>query len=189
VLVNTIVIALRLEGELDDVVTPLAVALALFGAGSILIALVLPALMRRVTDRAVMTGGSIVAIVALAIIALVEAGPGLTVVGLGVLWLVLGAASSAISTPSARLIRRDVDSRDRAAVFAARFSTSHAWYAVTYPLAGIGGALWGVAAATGALAALALAVLVAAGVGARRASAAPQPRSVQTDSPHQAHDG
>ncbi len=189
VLVNTIVIALRLEGELDDVVTPLAVALALFGAGSILIALVLPALMRRVTDRAVMTGGSIVAIVALGIIALVEAGAGLTIAGLGALWFVLGIATSAISTPSARLIRRDVDSSDRPAVFAARFSTSHAWYAVAYPLAGIGGALWGVAAATGALAALALTVLVGAVVSARRASAAPPAAEEHTNSAPTTHGG
>jgi len=182
VLVNTIVIALRLEGEIDDVVTPLAIALALFGVGSIAIALALPALLRLTTDRAVMTGGALVAIVVLAIIALIEAGAGLDLFGLieagagldlfglAIFWLLLGAASSAISTPSARLIRRDVATADRPAVFAARFSTSHAWYAVAYPLAGVGGALWGIAAATGALAALAAAVLVGAVAGARRAS-------------------
>ncbi len=170
VLVNTVVIALRLEGDVDDVVTPLAIALALFGIGSIVIALALPALLRRMSDREVMTGGALAAIVVLAIVALIEAGPGLDLLGLGVFWLLLGAASSAISTPSARLIRRDVVTADRPAVFAARFSTSHAWYAVAYPLAGVGGALWGVAAATGALAALAAAVLVGAVAGARRAS-------------------
>ena len=172
VLVNTVVIALRLEGEVDDVVAPLAIALALFGVGSIVIALVLPALLRRASDRAVMASGALAASVVLAIVALIEAGPRLDLIGLGVFWLLLGAASSAISTPSARLIRRDVVTADRPAVFAARFSTSHAWYAVAYPLAGVGGALWGVAAATGALAALALAVLVVATVGARRASRA-----------------
>lgn len=170
VLVNTVVIALRLEGDVDDVVTPLAIALALFGFGSIVIALVLPTLLRRTTDRAVMTGGALAAIVVLATVALIEAGPGLDLLGLGGFWLLLGAASSAISTPSARLIRRDVVTADRPAVFAARFSTSHAWYAVAYPLAGVGGALWGVAAATAALAALGLAVLLVALVGARRAS-------------------
>lgn len=172
VLVNTVVIALRLEGGVDEAATPLAVALALFGAGSILLALGLPALMRRVTDRAVMTAGAVTVIVLLVIVAAIESGPGLTLVGLGGLWLLLGAASSAVSTPSARLIRRDVAPADRPAVFAARFSTSHAWYAVAYPLAGIGGALWGVAAATGALAALTLVVVVGALVGARRASPA-----------------
>ena len=173
VLVNTIVIALRLEGDVDAAVTPLTVALALFGAGSIIVALLLPALLRRATDRAVMVAGAGVAIAVLAVIALIEAGPGLNLLGLGAFWLLLGAASSAISTPSARLIRRDVVTADRPAVFAARFSTSHAWYAVAYPLAGVGGSLWGVAAATGALAALALAVLVVATAGARRASRAP----------------
>lgn len=172
VLVNTIVIVLRFEGTVDDVVTPLAVALALFGAGSIVLALVLPALLRRVSDRAVMMAGAIGVIALLAVVAVIEAGPGLDLVGLGALWLLLGAASSAVSTPSARLIRRDVQPDDRPAVFAARFSTSHAWYAVAYPLAGVGGALWGVAAATGALAVLTFAVVVGASVGARRASVA-----------------
>ncbi|UTT63541.1 MFS transporter [Microcella humidisoli] len=170
VLVNTVVIALRFEGGADEVVAPLAVALALFGLGSIVLALVLPAMLRRVSDRAVMTAGAVAVIVALGLVAAVEAGPGLDLVALGVLWFALGAASSAVSTPSARLIRRDVAPGDRPAVFAARFSTSHAWYAVAYPLAGVGGALWGVAAATGVLAALALAVLVGAAAGARRAS-------------------
>ena len=172
VLVNTVVIALRFEGGVDEVATPLAVALALFGAGSIVLALVLPALMRRVTDRAVMTAGAATVTVLLVVVTAIESGSGLTLVGLGGLWLLLGAASSAVSTPSARLIRRDVAPADRPAVFAARFSTSHAWYAVAYPLAGVGGALWGVAAATGALAALTLVVVVGALVGARRASAA-----------------
>ncbi len=175
VLVNTVVIALRFDGGIDEVATPLAIALALFGAGSIAIALVLPALLLRVSDRAVMTGGALAVVVILTGVALIEAGPGLDLVGLGGLWMLLGAASSAVSTPSARLIRRDVSTADRPAVFAARFSTSHAWYAVAYPLAGIGGALWGVAAATGALAALTLVVLVGAVVGSRRASAPHEP--------------
>lgn len=172
VLVNTVVIALRFEGGVDDVAMPLGVALALFGVGSIAVALVLPALLRRVSDRAVMTGGSVAIVVILTAVAVIEAGPGLGLVALGGLWMLLGASSSAVSTPSARLIRRDVSTADRPAVFAARFSTSHAWYAVAYPLAGIGGAIWGVAAATGALAALTLVVLVGAVAGSRRASVA-----------------
>ena len=180
VLVNTVVIALRFGADLgaslggglggDELAMRLAIALALFGVGSIAIALLLPSLLRRVSDRAVMTAGAAAIVVLLGIVAAVEAGPGLDLVNLGVLWLLLGAASSAVSTPSARLIRRDVAPVDRPAVFAARFSTSHAWYAVAYPLAGIGGAMWGVAAATGALAALTLVVLVAAVLGGRRAS-------------------
>lgn len=185
VLVNTVVIALRLEGDVDAAVAPLALALALFGAGSMLVALALPALLRRMTDRTVMTAGAIAAIALLTIIAVIEAGPGLDLVGLAVLWCLLGAASSAISTPSARLIRRDVVSADRPAVFAARFSTSHAWYAVAYPLAGVGGAVWGVAAATGLLAALALAVLVGATIGAGRASTRPTNDSEQANPPQQ----
>lgn len=171
VLVNTVVIALRFDGGVDEVATPLALALALFGVGSIAVALALPALLRRVSDRAVMTAGALAIVGALTAVALIEAGPGLSLLALCALWMLVGAASSAVSTPSARLIRRDVSTADRPAVFAARFSTSHAWYAVAYPLAGVGGAVWGVAAATGVLAALTLAVLVVAVVGSRRASA------------------
>jgi len=175
VLVNTVVVALRFEGGVDEVATPLAIALALFGVGSIAVALALPTVLRSVTDRAIMTGGALAIVLILTVVALIDAGPGLDLVTLGGLWMLLGAASSAVSTPSARLIRRDITTADRPAVFAARFSTSHAWYAVAYPLAGIGGAIWGVAAATGALAALTLVVLVGALTGSRRASAPNEP--------------
>ncbi|MEN9621213.1 MAG: hypothetical protein RL499_1406 [Actinomycetota bacterium] len=171
VLVNTVVIALRFEGGVDDVAAPLGIALALFGVGSIVVALVLPAVLRRVSDRTVMTSGAAAIVVILALVAALETGPGLELASLGALWMLLGAASSAVSTPSARLIRRDISTADRPAVFAARFSTSHAWYAVAYPLAGVGGAIWGVAAATAALAALTLVVVVGAVAGSRRASA------------------
>lgn len=55
-------------------------------------------------------------------------------------WLLLGAASSLLLTPSARLLRRAADEHEHPAVFAAQFSLSHACYMLTYPLAGILGA-------------------------------------------------
>lgn len=163
VLVNTVVLLIAL-GAADpaDPSAPLAVALVLFGAGSIVVALLLPRILDRIADRTVMATGAALAAVTLAATASLAIAGALALPTLGALWFVLGAASSAISTPSARLIRRDVEAADRPAVFAARFSSSHAWYAITYPLAGLLGAAAGPGLATAVLAALALLALVAA---------------------------
>jgi hypothetical protein len=119
-------------------------------------------MLRRVDDRTVMATGAAVVPVALAATATLFATGALTLVGMAALWTVLGAATSAISTPSARIIRRDVVTDERPAVFAARFSSSHAWYAVTYPIAGILGAGRGAEDPTAVLAVLSLVAIVAA---------------------------
>ena len=67
-------------------------------------------------------------------------------VGLLVVWALLGAATSTILTPSARLLRRNSTEQNRSAVFAAQFSLSHACFLITYPLAGILGATIGLPA-------------------------------------------
>lgn len=77
-------------------------------------------------------------------------------VALMVTWLFLGAATALILTPSARLLRRSSNETNRPAVFAAQFSLSHACFIITYPTAGILGALVGIPATA----------LVLAGVGA-----------------------
>ena len=59
------------------------------------------------------------------------------------LWAILGAATSLILTPSARLLRRASDQVSRPAVFAAQFSLSHACFMLTYPIAGVLGAMLG----------------------------------------------
>lgn len=163
VLVNTVVLLLGLgAGQGGDPATALAVMLVVFGAGSIIVAILLPGILHRVDDRVVMATGAAIVPVVLAATATLTATGGLTVPIMGMLWAVLGGATAAISTPSARLIRRDVDHDDRAAVFAARFSSSHAWYAVTYPVAGILGAGRGPEDPTAVLAAFALIALLAA---------------------------
>jgi len=58
----------------------------------------------------------------------------------------MGAATSTILTPSARLLRRGSTEENRAAVFAAQFSLSHACFLITYPLAGVLGAAIGLPA-------------------------------------------
>lgn len=163
VLVNTVVLLIAL-GAADpaDPSAPLAVALVLFGAGSIVVAVLLPGILDRVADRTVMAAGASLATLALATTASLAISGALTLPVLAALWFALGAASSAISTPSARIIRRDVAAVDRPAVFAARFSTSHAWYLIAYPVAGLLGAAAGPGIATAALAVLALLALGAA---------------------------
>jgi len=168
VLVNTVVFLLALGvGQGSNPATALAVMLVMFGAGSIVVAILLPGILHRVDDRTVMTVGAAVVPIALAATASLAATGMLTVPLLAMLWAVLGAATSAVTTPSARLIRRDVPHDDRAAVFAARFSTSHAWYALTYPVAGILGAGHGPEDPTAVLAAFAMVALVVAAVASR----------------------
>lgn len=77
-------------------------------------------------------------------------------------WLLLGAATSMILTPSARLLRRNSTEKTRAAVFAAQFSLSHACFLITYPLAGILGAAIGLSAAAILLVVIGLVGAVAA---------------------------
>lgn len=159
VLVNTVVIVRDLGSE---PAAGMAFMLVAFGSGSIIVALLLPDILRRVDDRTVMATGAAVVPVALAGVATLLATDDLTLFGMAALWAVLGAATSAISTPSARIIRRDVTHDERPAVFAARFSSSHAWYAVTYPIAGILGAGHGAEDPAAVLAVVALAALLAA---------------------------
>lgn len=163
VLVSSVVLLIDAGADPTDPSAALAAVLVAFGLGSIAVAVALPALLRRLRDTTVMLLGAGVAALVLAGTAAAALLDGLSVLGIGALWAVLGASSSAISTPSARLIRSEVAADQHAAVFAARFSTSHAWYAVTYPVAGLLGTIAPSGAATAALAGLA-AVAVVAGV-------------------------
>ncbi|WP_342744900.1 MFS transporter [Dietzia natronolimnaea] len=164
VIVNTVVLV---RGPLGRSESDVAVLLAAFGAGSMLVALVVPSVLDKIPDRPVMLAGAAVIPVALAASAPVmdlPPGGGQWAVLL-TLWAVLGAATSLILTPSARLLRRASDPVSRPAVFAAQFSLSHACFMLTYPIAGVLGARLGLAltalilaalGALGALAALAL---------------------------------
>jgi MFS family permease len=129
-----------------------ALALAAFGAGSIVVALGLPSLLERLSDRAVMIAGAIV----------MASGTGLAALVSGYslllpLWFLLGVGYSLTLTPSGRLLRRSVYPEDRPAIFAAQFALSHACWLITYPLAGWAGAWLGLPAATMMLAVIAVA--------------------------------
>ncbi|RSS59732.1 MFS transporter [Streptomyces sp. WAC01280] len=171
VLVNTVVLVRDTLGR-----TPGDVPLALgaYGAGSMAAALLLPRALDRPSlpgpgrrpgdlrgparERALMLTAAFVLAGALGLLALglVPAPGSWSWPGLLALWLVLGAATSAILTPGGRLLRRSAGSADLPAAFAARFSLSHACWLLTYPLAGWLAARTGLAASAAVLTGIAL---------------------------------
>jgi MFS family permease len=165
VIVNTVVIVRGLLGGSE---ADVAIVLAAYGAGSMTVAFVLPRLLERASDRAVMLAGAwLLAAGTLAMAAILGGGglPGRLTAALPLLlpvWFMLGAANSAVLTPSGRLLRRSAHAEDRPAVFAAQFALSHACWLVAYPLAGWVGASAGVGAAFTVLGILAVASTVLA---------------------------
>ena len=134
VLVNTVVLV-KDRLALGD--SALALTMAGFGFGSMIMALALPKLLDRGGyDRRVMLTGA-------ALLALIMGILGVLTATLGPVWGVLlaggavaGLGFSAIQTPAGRLLRRSSEAPDRPAVFAAQFALSHLCWLGTYPLAG-----------------------------------------------------
>ena len=128
VIVNTVVIVkARLGlGEAD-----VALALAAFGGGSMVAALILPKLLDRISDRPAMIAGAVILAFGTALGPL--AGSLATLI---LLWLAIGFGYSLTQTPTGRLLRRSAQPEDRPAIFAAQFALSHACWLITYPLAG-----------------------------------------------------
>ena len=160
VIVNTVVyVRSELGRSADDV----AFALAAFGGGSMVAALMLPRLLDRTEDRPVMIGAAALLVTALLLLAGQVFRPVVDPwVGLLVGWAVLGVGYSAVLTPSGRLLRRSAAPEDRSALFAAQFALSHACWLVTYLTAGQLGARAGLGWTLLALAAVAALGLVAA---------------------------
>ena len=145
VIVNTVVLV---QADLGRPQQDVALLLAAYGGGSMLVALGLPRVLDAVPDRRVMLAGA--AALPVLLLAAVGAMTGLDAgaqwAGLLVLWALMGAATAAVLTPSARLLRRNSTEQNRPAVFAAQFSLSHACFLLTYPLAGLLGARIGLPA-------------------------------------------
>jgi H+ antiporter protein len=141
VIVNTVVIV---QAILHRPQNDVAVALGLFGGGSMVAALLLPRVLDRLPDRTVMLpSAAFLGVVLLAVAASTWGG----VIGWPVLlatWLALGIGYSAAQTPSGRLLRRSASADDRPALFAAQFALSHVAWLLTYPLAGWLGAKAGI---------------------------------------------
>lgn len=137
VLVDTVVFVRSHLGGTD---TGVALLLACFGAGSMLVALGLGVLVDRFGIRTLMLTGPAVAAAGAAATALAWAlVPGLAVLGAG--WVVLGVGCALVSAPTGRLLRSAAPEGGLAGVFAAQFALSHACFLLTYPLAGWVGSL------------------------------------------------
>ena len=150
VIVNTVV---YVRAEHGGSATDLALALAASGAGSMLVALLLPRLLDRLADRRIMLAGGVLLAVGL-LLGLLD--PGLR--WLLPLWFLLGCGLSLVQTPIGRVLRHSCRDSDRPAYFAAQFALSHLCWLFAYPLAGALGSGLGSGAAFGGLA---LAVVVA----------------------------
>ncbi len=155
VIVNTVVLV---QGTFSLSQNATALALAAFGAGSMLVALGLPRLLERLPERRVMLfGGGLIAIGLLLGYAVATRYAWLLP-----LWFALGLGYSLAQTPAGRLLRRSSHEEDRPALFAAQFALSHACWLITYPLAGWLGAKAGIGTSFAVLGVLGIvAVLVA----------------------------
>lgn len=111
--------------------------LAASGTGTMIVALLLPPVLRRVAERIVMMAGAVLLVIgaASAICLSTTYGSARWTAAL-VVWLVIGAGMSLILTPVGRVLRRSSTPADRPAVFAAQFSLSHLCWLLTYPIAG-----------------------------------------------------
>jgi hypothetical protein len=154
VIVNTVVIVrMKLGGNESDV----ALLMAASGVGSIIVAVMLPAMLKIWSDRTVMIAGA-----ALLVVCLGGGASAANYAMVAVIWALIGVARSMVLTPSDRLLRRSSHSVDRPAVYAAQFALTHACWLVTYPVAGWVGARFGLDIAFSVLAVFALAsVLIA----------------------------
>ena len=146
VYVNTVVLV---QARLGLGPSQVALAFGAFGAGSMLAAITLPMVLKRLADRSVMLAGAAVMVASVAAVPFITGFSGLLA-----LWALIGCGFSLTQTPIGRILNRSAQPQDRPAVFAAQFALSHACWLVTYPMAGWIGASLGLNAAAFGLAAL-----------------------------------
>lgn len=169
VLVNSVV---YIKGIFHQDDSALALAFAAYGIGSVCVALITPHLVDALGVARTMFLGAIVVAVGLTsalVLTVIATGAEAAWWLLLLVWAILGAGTSLINTPSSRMLLAASTSDNRALVYTAQFSLSHACFLVTYPIAGWVGA-WSPMAAAGVLLLLATAATVA---GARSRLASP----------------
>lgn len=156
VTVNSVV---YVRDELALSAADVSLALGAYGGGSMVVALLLPRILDRISDRTVMVrGGLLLTPVFAALSGITAADSGAwRWLALLLTWAAFGSACSLVFTPSGRLIQRSAPPELRTAAFAARFSLSHSCWLLTYPLAGWLGAVAGLQSAVVALGGIALA--------------------------------
>lgn len=161
VIVNTVVYVRDFLGRPEDSV---ALALGAFGAGSMTVALLLPRVLEKISDRAVILPAALLLAVVFTGLGAITTAPegSWRWPALLVVWAAFGAVCSAVLTPTGRLVRRSAPAEQRTAAFAAQFSLSHSCWLLTYPLAGWLSAEAGLQAAVVGLGGIALAASVLA---------------------------
>ncbi|MBP2236729.1 MFS family permease [Sinorhizobium kostiense] len=152
VLVNTVVLV---QSELGLEPEAAVLALAVFGAGSMTAAVLIPRLLDRFPERVIMLAGACLCAGGLGAGAAVSSYATILL-----LWLGLGAGYALILTPAGRLVARSAGRSDRSVLFAAQFALTHACWFVAYLTAGMAGAAVGIALTFAILAAMAAAGLL-----------------------------
>ena len=187
VIVNSVVLVNERLGAADS---GLAWAMGAFGAGSIVVALALPSLLKQAPERRLMALGASLQLGALAIVAGVITTDALTWPNLLAMWFLAGAGNSAVLTPAGRLLRNSSAEPDRPALFAAHFALSHACWLIAYPAAGLLGVTLGFGPSLAVLAGLGVLSLVTAlwlWPAADPAVVAHDHRDLTPDNPHLNH--
>lgn len=141
VLVNSVVYARSVFGLGDQA---LALALACYGIGSLAVALSVPWLVDRYGVIRTMIAGTgliTVGLVGAVVVTIVATTTGSGWFSLLGTWIVLGAGTSMVNTPSSRLLADASTPANRNLVYTAQFALSHACFLVSYPIAGWLGAV------------------------------------------------
>ncbi len=154
VIVNTVV---YVQHHLNGTQSETALAIAAYGAGSVVVALALPRLLDRLPDRPFMLAGGALVTVGLLLGLSKPDFPALLLI-----WVLLGFGTSLIQTPAGRLLKRSANEGNRPAIYAAQFALSHGCWLIAYALAGWIGGMLSLAAAFLLLGLVSLAATAAA---------------------------
>ncbi|WP_308220735.1 MFS transporter [Microbacterium sp. C5A9] len=157
VLVNSVVYA-RGVFHLGD--AALALALACYGVGSLIVAVNIPWVVDKIgVIRTMVVGATVIMIglVAAVTVTMIATNTGAGWIPLLGVWVLLGMGTSLVNTPSSRLLADASTPANRNLVYTAQFALSHACFLLTYPIAGWLGAV----NLTGAAVALTLVAVVA----------------------------
>jgi MFS family permease len=136
VLVNSVVYA-RGIFHLGD--AALALALACYGVGSLIVAVNIPWVVEKLgVIRTMIIGATVITLglVAAAAVTAVATNTGAGWFPLLGVWVVLGMGTSLVNTPSSRLLADASTPTNRNLVYTAQFALSHACFLITYPIAG-----------------------------------------------------
>lgn len=136
VLVNSVVYVKAVFGLGDSA---LALTLAAYGVGSLIVALNIPRLVDRLGVIRTIRAGLVTIVAGMAaasVVTLFTTADGVGWAALLAVWLVLGAGTSLVGTPSSRLLADASTPANRNLVYTAQFALSHACFLIAYPLAG-----------------------------------------------------